>query len=62
MRIKKKHDDVRSILRMNTMSLDYFRPFRGVIVIHPFLLYYDIKFDALDELRADTYIIRRTAS
>jgi hypothetical protein len=33
---RKKCDDVRSILRMNTMSLDWFKPSRGIIALHPF--------------------------
>jgi hypothetical protein len=44
------------------MSLDWFRPSRGVIVIRPIFLYYTVKFDAPDELWATTYIIRRIAS
>jgi hypothetical protein len=32
---RKKHDDARSISRMNTMVLDWFRPSRGVIDLRP---------------------------
>jgi hypothetical protein len=31
---QEKHDDARSIIRMNTVVLDWFRPSRRVIVIH----------------------------
>jgi hypothetical protein len=31
---QEKHDDARSILKMNTMSLDWFRPSRGVTTLH----------------------------
>jgi hypothetical protein len=47
---REKHDDARPVSRMNMVALDWF------------LLYYAMKFDATDELRAATYIIRRTAS
>jgi hypothetical protein len=31
---QEKHDDARSISRMNIVVLDWFRPSRGVIAIH----------------------------
>jgi hypothetical protein len=46
-----KHDDAKSILRMNTKDLDWFRLSHGVIAIHPVLLYYAIKFDARIDCR-----------
>jgi hypothetical protein len=59
---REKCDDVRSISRMNTVVLDWFRPSYGVIAHIQFLLYYAIKFDAPDRLRAATFIVRRTPS
>jgi hypothetical protein len=32
---REKRDDVRSISSMNTMSLDWFRPSRGITAIRP---------------------------
>jgi hypothetical protein len=31
---QEKYDDIRSISRMNMVSLDWFNPSRGIIVIH----------------------------
>jgi hypothetical protein len=42
---QEKRDNIRSILRMNTMSLDWFRPSRRVIALYPVfvVLYYEIR-------------------
>jgi hypothetical protein len=32
---REKRDDARSISRMNTADLDWFRPSHGVIALHP---------------------------
>jgi hypothetical protein len=42
---QEERDNIRSILRMNTMSLDWFRPSHGVIALHPVfvVLYYKIR-------------------
>jgi hypothetical protein len=50
---REKHDDIRSILTMNTVVLDWFRLSRGVPYIQ-FLLYYVVRFNASDELHAAT--------
>jgi hypothetical protein len=42
---REKRDDARSILRMNTVILDWFMPSHRVIAIHPVfvVLYYKIQ-------------------
>jgi hypothetical protein len=44
---QEKYDDIRSISRMNTVSLDWFNLSRGIIVIHPVfaILCYKIQWD-----------------
>jgi hypothetical protein len=59
---REKHDDVRSISMMNTVSLDWFRPSRGVIDIRPIFVILCYKIRCPDELCVATYIIRRTDS
>jgi hypothetical protein len=54
---QKKCSDVRSISQMNTTDLYWFRLLRGVIVLCPVSLYYDIKFDVFDRLWVTTFIV-----
>jgi hypothetical protein len=45
-----KCDDVKSILRMDTINLNWFKLSHAVILLRPVLLYYAIKFDVLKRL------------
>jgi hypothetical protein len=57
-----KCDDVKSILRMNTINLNWFKLSHAVILLRPVLLYYAIKFDVLKRLWTVIFIVCRTAS
>jgi hypothetical protein len=57
-----KRDYTRSISKKTRQGLDWFRPSRGVIALHPVSLYYAMgKLVALYELQATSYIEWRTA-